>query len=75
MAGQVCTTDGRVKVFGREGVECMFASPGQCPTRQLCFLEGKGALLRVTQVHPARLSCIPGPSSLHAPACMPALVA
>ena len=47
---QVATTDGRVKVFGREGVERMFPSPAQCPSRQLRFLDGTGTLLRVTQV-------------------------
>ena len=50
--GQVGTTDGRIKVFGQEGVECMFRSPGQCPTRHLRFLDGRGALLRVTNVCP-----------------------
>lgn len=48
---QVGTADGRVKVFGRDTVECTFKSPCQCATKHLQFLDGKGALLRVTQVH------------------------
>ena len=47
---QVGTTDGRVKVFGRDSVEVTFKSPCQCASRHLQFLDGKGALLRVTQV-------------------------
>ncbi|KAK9908560.1 hypothetical protein WJX75_009693 [Coccomyxa subellipsoidea] len=45
----VGTTDGRVKVFGRDGVERTFISPCQCATKHLQFLDGRGALLRVTQ--------------------------
>lgn len=44
------TTDGRVKVFGKDCVEVTFKSPCQCASKQLQFLDGKGALLRVTQV-------------------------
>ncbi len=44
------TRDGRVKVFGSDGVECTFRSPFQTATKQLQFLEKKGALLRLTTV-------------------------
>ena len=44
------TKDGRVKVFGSDGVECTFRSPFQTATKQLQFLENKGALLRLTVV-------------------------
>ncbi|KAK9818994.1 hypothetical protein WJX81_004841 [Elliptochloris bilobata] len=45
----VGTQDGRVKVFGREGVEAMFRSPAQCATAHLQFLDELGAILRITQ--------------------------
>lgn len=53
-AAQVGTRDGRVKIFGSDGVECTFRSPFQTATKQLQFLENKGALLRLTTVshHP-----------------------
>ena len=47
---QVGTRDGRVKIFGSDGVECTFRSPFQTSTKQLQFLENKGALLRLTMV-------------------------
>lgn len=46
---QVGTQDGRVKVFGKEGVEAMFRSPAQCATAHLQFLDELGAVLRLTQ--------------------------
>ena len=39
-----------MKVFGSDGVECTFRSPFQTATKQLQFLENKGALLRLTAV-------------------------
>ena len=50
IAAQVGTRDGRVKIFGSDGVECTFRSPFQTATKQLQFLENKGALLRLTTV-------------------------
>lgn len=47
---QVGTSDGRVKIIGRDGVECTFKAPNEVSTRQLHFLDSKGSLLRVTQV-------------------------
>lgn len=48
---QVGTSDGRVVLLGRPGVEATLRSPSRSPTQHLCFLPGKGCLLRVTQVH------------------------
>ena len=39
-----------MKIFGSDGVECTFRSPFQTATKQLQFLENKGALLRLTTV-------------------------
>ena len=47
---QVGTKDGRVKLIGSDGVECTFRSPFQSATKQLQFLDNKGALLRLTTV-------------------------
>ena len=52
---QVGTQDGRVKVFGREGVEAMFRSPAQCATAHLQFLDELGAILRLTQARRTEL--------------------
>ncbi len=47
---QVGTSDGRIVLLGRPGVEATLRSPSRSPTQHLCFLPGTGALLRVTQV-------------------------
>ena len=54
---QVGTSDGRVVLLGRPGVEATLRSPSRSPTQHLCFLPGKGGLLRVTQVH-LGVSCL-----------------
>ena len=46
---QVGTSDGRVVLIGRPGVEATLRSASRSPTKHLCFLPNKGALLRVTQ--------------------------
>ena len=50
-----------MKIFGSDGAECTFRSPFQTSTRQLQFLENKGALLRLTTVSvctlPGNLPC------------------
>lgn len=48
-APQVGTSDGRVVLIGRPGVEFTLRSASRSPTQHLCFLPHKGALLRVTQ--------------------------
>jgi hypothetical protein len=53
----VGTSDGRVVLLGRPGVEATLRSPSRSPTQHLCFLPGKGALLRVTQVRLAWHVC------------------
>ncbi|EFN53326.1 hypothetical protein CHLNCDRAFT_137041 [Chlorella variabilis] len=45
----VGTSDGRVVLIGRPGVEFTLRSASRSPTQHLCFLPHKGALLRVTQ--------------------------
>lgn len=47
---QVGTSDGRVKVVGREGVEAAIPSLSSTGTRHLQFLPNRGAVLRVNQV-------------------------
>jgi hypothetical protein len=50
---QVSTTDGRVKIFGREGVERTLRCGSGAPhpaARQLLFLVNRGAVLRVDEV-------------------------
>lgn len=56
---QVGTKDGRVKIFGSDGVECTFRSPFQTATKQLQFLENKGTLLRLTTVRRSLRFCEP----------------
>ena len=56
---QVGTKDGRVKIFGSDGVECTFRSPFQTATKQLQFLENKGTLLRLSTVRPSLCFCEP----------------
>lgn len=46
---QVGTSDGRVVLIGRPGVEATLRSASRSPTQHLCFLPNRGALLRVTQ--------------------------
>lgn len=43
----VATSDGRVKLIGRPGVEATLRAGSRAPTRHLCFLRNRGALLRV----------------------------
>lgn len=47
---QVGTSDGRIKIVGRPGVERLMLGNDASGTRALSFLSGKGALVRVTQV-------------------------
>ena len=61
------TKDGRVKVFGSDGVECTFRSPFQTATKQLQFLENKGALLRLTTVRHYTIPMLAKISSCTAP--------
>lgn len=49
---KVGTRDGRVKVFGREGVEHTFPAFSRCDTQFLTFLLNKAALLRIAQAYP-----------------------
>ena len=51
---QVGTTDGRVKIVGKAGVEALLTGTDQSPTKILQFLPGKGALVRVTEASPKR---------------------
>lgn len=53
-ARQVGTTDGRLKLIGRRGVEVLLVGDDASGTRQLLFLSGKGALARVTEVSAPR---------------------
>ncbi|KAL4458921.1 hypothetical protein ABPG75_013786 [Micractinium tetrahymenae] len=45
----VGTSDGRIVLIGRPGVEATLRSASRSPTQHLCFLPNRGALLRVTQ--------------------------
>lgn len=49
---QVGTSDGRVKLFGKEGVEVTLHSSSRKhhATRQLLFLQNKGIVIRISQV-------------------------
>ena len=49
---QVGTQDGRVLVFGQEGVEQTLPSQATVGTTALFFLANKDSLLRVTSVRP-----------------------
>lgn len=49
---QLGTSDGRLKVVGREGVEASMVSPSPAGTKHLQFLTGHGAVLRVNMVRP-----------------------
>ena len=52
---QVGTEDGRVLVFGREGVEQTLPSPTPVGTTALLFLANRDGLLRITTVRPVLL--------------------
>ncbi|KAL4431642.1 hypothetical protein ABPG77_001484 [Micractinium sp. CCAP 211/92] len=45
----VGTSDGRIVLIGRPGVEATLRSASRSPTQHLCFLPNRGALLRVTR--------------------------
>ncbi len=47
---QMGTSDGRVKVVGREGVESSIVSLSPAGTRHLQFLPSHGAVLRINEV-------------------------
>ena len=47
---QVGTSDGRVKIIGREGVEAAVASFSQSGTQHIEFLHNRGVILRLNQV-------------------------
>ena len=47
---QVASTDGRVLLFGRDGVEQTLPSPTSAATAGLFFLPAKDSLLRITTV-------------------------
>lgn len=44
------TSDGRVKIIGREGVEAAIASFSQSGTQHIEFLHNRGVILRLNQV-------------------------
>lgn len=44
------TSDGRVKLVGRTGVEVTLQSATRSPTKWIHILENKGALLRLDEV-------------------------
>lgn len=47
---QFGTSDGRVKISGGTAVESLLVGGDRSATKALCFLKGKGALLRITKV-------------------------
>ncbi|KAK9811618.1 hypothetical protein WJX72_007037 [[Myrmecia] bisecta] len=70
------TSDGRVKVIGREGVECTFRhSSSQTATKHIQFLRGKGAILRITQEGDAQLWGVAEESVLDSIPCVDAVMA
>ena len=48
------TSDGRVKIIGREGVEASIASFSQSGTQHIEFLHNRGVILRLNQVRSLR---------------------
>ena len=62
---QVATSDGKIKLFGRPGVERTLYSSAKYPfaTKQLLFLNNRGVLVRVAKVneHACRhgTACLP----------------
>lgn len=57
---QVSTSDGRVKLIGRYGVEATLCGGSAAPTKCLAFLRHRGALLRVSMDGSLQLFSIPG---------------
>lgn len=54
--GQVSTLDGRIKLFGRFGVERLLFCRDKQPTQQLLFLVNWGALIRLSKVNGSNCS-------------------
>ncbi|XP_024533493.1 uncharacterized protein LOC9636559 isoform X2 [Selaginella moellendorffii] len=44
----IASRDGRIKIFGREGVEVLFKSPANAPCKYLEFVNNEGRLIHVT---------------------------
>jgi hypothetical protein len=53
----VGTSDGRVKIIGREGVEAAIASFSQSGTQHIEFLHNRGVILRLNQVQGPGYQC------------------